>query len=169
MFYDNGRVTLDQPDPKRADRRQVVSNRDRANEFCGKPGNEHCRTVEMTQGGQWLEQQRLYQGVLTNKQADRVWANTSRDFAKSASGEPNAFVRADSAGHRNFAKIEKPALQHSRDVTAIHYHHNERGMLLHHRQATQADPGMKRGELLNKMRDKADGMGKDAGMGKGRD
>src|SRR5215831_14453580 len=139
VFYDNGGS---RQIPKGADapppRPGQMSNRERANEFCKQPGNEHCRTLEQTSGGKWLNDQKLYD-ALPQKDADKAWGKMSGQYAKNAEGEAHAFVRKDSAEHRVFRSTEQPELQHNQKVTGITYHHQDHGYEMTHRQHLRSD------------------------------
>ena len=109
----------------------VRANGDRARSFCKEPGNEHCRTIEMTEGGQWMDKQKLYE-ALDSKQADQRWADLSGKYAEQAKGDVHSFVRTDSAEHRTWASVERPALQNNPDVPRIIHHNEQNGLEITH-------------------------------------
>ena len=69
-----------------------------AKRFCKEPGNEHCKTIDMTPGGKWLnritdartEQQRddgdRAQPILSKPNDKAVWRAASLQFVKGTSG-----------------------------------------------------------------------------------
>ncbi len=74
-------------------------------------------TLEMTNGGKWLESKNLYE-VLTKEQADEIWSLLSKRFAEGSSGQVNAFVEgASSKGI--FETVEYPALLKNENITNI--------------------------------------------------
>ncbi|HMJ90787.1 MAG TPA: hypothetical protein VK530_13285, partial [Candidatus Acidoferrum sp.] len=84
--------------------RELAENFARANEKV---------TLEMTSGGAWLDQQKLFDTAtsgLTSDQARAVWEAMSRRYAENASGTAVGFVEGASA-RGIFNRVEYPALQ----------------------------------------------------------
>jgi RHS repeat-associated protein len=76
------------------------------------------KTIEMTDGGKWLEQQNLYSrnSPLTPTEADEVWISLSRKYAEGASG--NTFGFAEGARPQSiFNTVEYPTLLKNPNVT----------------------------------------------------
>jgi hypothetical protein len=133
VFYDNGGSRQVPAGAAGQPTRYGESNRERALAYAKQPGNEHCRPIDQTKGGQWMEQQKLYE-ALPQKDADQAWGKLSGQYARNASGEAHAFVRTQSAEHRVFRSTEQPELQHNTKVTGITYHHSDHGYEMTHRQ-----------------------------------
>lgn len=77
------------------------------------------QTIEMTAGGRWLEDLRLYDGVLYRQDADAIWHDASKRFCESASGEVT-YCGPERPGERStFNQIERPALQSNEKVPRV--------------------------------------------------
>lgn len=96
------------------------ANRNLAEQWCKRQGNEHCKTLEMTPGGNWLERQRLYE-VLPKEQAFRLWKNLSERFANNASGKAQSFVQSGTAENRIWKSTEEKTLRANPKITRITY------------------------------------------------
>ena len=74
-------------------------------------------TLEMTPGGQWLDQQRLFSpnSPLTRDQANQVWSTLSQRFAAGASGNAIGFVNGARPGSI-FNTVEYPTLLNNPNV-----------------------------------------------------
>ena len=114
VFYDNGVLSYGED-------RQPFGSRELAKEFCKKEGNEHCKTLEDTPGGAWLNSLNLYD-CLKAENADSVWLGLSTQFADQAKGEVNTFVKTESADHRTWEFAEKQTLRDNQKATQINYH-----------------------------------------------
>lgn len=113
--------------------KDVSTARDGAIFYSG-PGNkqlaEQCaemtgrKTLEQTEGGQWLEQQNLYPDKgdpnpkFTPQEADLVWARLSQRFAEQASGVAFGFVRG-AAPDRVFWGTEARVLNTGSTITKV--------------------------------------------------
>jgi hypothetical protein len=86
-------------------------NRELAEAFAEKAGKT---TLEMTNGGKWLQNENLYNSLTTN-QADMVWGRLSERYAQKASGEINLFIKGANP-ERTFMKYEKPILDNNLDI-----------------------------------------------------
>lgn len=77
-------------------------------------------TLEMTEGGAWLEKQGLFgpNSPLTPGQAHEVWAKLSGRFASGASGNVVGFAEGARAGSI-FNSVEYPALLQNTSVTNV--------------------------------------------------
>ena len=76
-------------------------------------------TIEMTDGGAWLNAEKLYDsGLLTRDEADQVWATLSLRYAQGASGTVVGFVEGASPVGI-FSTIEWPALLNNPSVINV--------------------------------------------------
>ncbi|HEV2319936.1 MAG TPA: DUF6531 domain-containing protein [Verrucomicrobiae bacterium] len=93
-------------------------NRELAEQFAIENGGT---TLEMTPGGEWLDQQQLFntaQSGLTTEQARQVWATLSQRFAEGASGTSFGFVNG--ASDRGiFNTVEYPALLNNSKIVNV--------------------------------------------------
>ena len=88
-----------------------------AEEFAAANGRT---TLEMTPGGQWLDQQALFapNSPLTPEQATAVWSRLSQRFAEAASGNAVGFVQGARPGGI-FNTVEFPQLVANPNVTNV--------------------------------------------------
>ena len=76
-------------------------------------------TLEMTNGGRWLDAQRLFEsGSLTKAEAVQVWSRLSERFASAASGNATGFVNGARATGI-FNTVEYPTLMANPNVTNV--------------------------------------------------
>lgn len=83
-------------------------------------------TLEMTPGGEWLNKLDLYgpNSPITSLEVDHLWRAASSQFAKSASGELNAFTAATLFNREKiFYGIEMKQLSKNPNVTLPLTHH----------------------------------------------
>jgi len=99
-------------------------NGDLARQFADETGR---MTIEDTEGGKWLSEQKLYENVydpdanptgLTDSEANLVWSRLSQRYAEQASGEAFAFVRGANAD-RVFWSTEAKTLSANSNVTKV--------------------------------------------------
>jgi hypothetical protein len=115
VFYDNG--------ANHENGQRILINKERAKAFCEQHGNEHCKTIEKTPGGSWLEKQDLFNGCHIDAAAYDLGKEFSKRFANGASGDVNTFVESKSAEHRTWEGAEKQTLRDNPNVTSINYHY----------------------------------------------
>ena len=89
-------------------------NFDRATSFARSTGKT---TLEMTQGGKWLQNQALFK-KLPGNMAIQPWQKLSAKFAEGASGVTNAFV-GGARPDRTFYSIELPALRSNPEIVDL--------------------------------------------------
>ena len=116
-----------------------MGSRFRATEFCLRPENAHCRTLETTPGGSWLAAQDLNRGVLSGARSAGVWQNLSHDFTQQARGHVQVFAAPDSAAHAGGKAVEQ-AIRANPNVTAIETHPGDRGSSLSFTQSAGGPP-----------------------------
>jgi hypothetical protein len=94
-----------------------LGNRALAEEFAAINGR---MTLEMTQGGRWLDAENLFgpSSPLTQQQAYAVWARASQRFAEGTSGVAFGFVRGSRPTSIS-ESIEYPALLRNGEVTNL--------------------------------------------------
>jgi RHS repeat-associated protein len=107
----------------------VSTKRDNAVVYSG-PGNRakaekyanknQKTTLEMTKGGKWLDNQKLFgpDSPLTSEQAVQVFKVISKRFAEGASGNVSAFTKGGK-GKAIFRAKELPALDKNAKVTSV--------------------------------------------------
>jgi hypothetical protein len=122
VFYDNEhRWAYDTENNKL---QQINVNYERAVDFCKQPENSHCKTITDTEGGKWLDSQKIHECFTNGDDAKEVWRNLSKNYAQNAEGETHSFVKIDSAKEAIWEFTEKPTLQNNEKVTAINYHYH---------------------------------------------
>ncbi|HLG98923.1 MAG TPA: hypothetical protein VKX49_21610 [Bryobacteraceae bacterium] len=92
-------------------------NRELAESFATTNGK---RTLEMTPGGKWLDDQKLFgkDSPLYGDQARQVWAKLSKRFAQEASGNAVGFVEGANP-NGIFNTTESPTLEYNERITAL--------------------------------------------------
>lgn len=115
---------------------QSEAGRKTARRFCNEPGNEHCKTIDMTAAGKWLnrltntatERQQLdgERKSILNKSNDKaVWRSASLEFADRASGTVRTADKAARSvrecwDHKSqFLQTEVPALMRNREAGKV--------------------------------------------------
>ena len=76
-------------------------------------------TIEMTEGGKWLNSLDLYgaKSPVTRAEADALWRSASKQFAGNASGRINAFTSGTFSNPDSiFYNIELPILKASPNI-----------------------------------------------------
>ena len=79
------------------------------------------QTLEMTNGGSWLDQQNLYKpytSLVSKPQANQIWDNLSQKYAQEASGSVVGFVDG-ARSNSTFNRIEYPTLINNKNITNI--------------------------------------------------
>ncbi len=100
-------------------------NRDRALAFADHTG---AVPIDHTPGGRHLDSLNLYgkdahgNSVMPQKQADEIWSKASHEYASSADGDTNLFIK-DAAPDRVFRTTEEPILNQTGQVTRWIYHY----------------------------------------------
>jgi hypothetical protein len=89
-------------------------NRALAMEFAEQNGK---KTIDMTAGGKWLNEQNLYD-FLPRGMADDIWKDLSKRFADDASGQVTGFVKG-ARPDRVFESVEYPTLLKNKKVTNV--------------------------------------------------
>jgi len=78
------------------------------------------QTIEMTEGGKWLERLDLYgpNSRLTSREADHIWRAASARFSRGAFGKVNAFTRGTQPDtSKVFYGLELPLLKSNANVS----------------------------------------------------
>lgn len=93
-------------------------NEDKALAYALKTGK---KTIGMTEGGGALNSLDLYE-KLGPKKADMIWKEASSNFAKSAEGIVDKFIKGAQEG-RIYRSVEKSILRDNPNVTGYRYHY----------------------------------------------
>ncbi|MBX9743492.1 MAG: hypothetical protein K2W99_08160 [Chthoniobacterales bacterium] len=90
-------------------------NKSRAKEYAR---FKNKQTLEMTPGGEWLEERDLYKPdfLYDQSDADALWKYVSEKFVRGASGHVIAFISETRDLNSIYHKIEKPFLKNKEDV-----------------------------------------------------
>lgn len=79
------------------------------------------QTLEMTNGGSWLDQQNLYKpytSLVSKSQANQIWDSLSQRYAQEASGSVVGFVDG-ARSNSTFNRIEYPTLINNKNITNV--------------------------------------------------
>src|SRR5258708_32733107 len=110
VVYDNGQVTLDEPDPDKPGQRKVWRNRDRAEAFCEKYKDQGYTTIGGTSGGQYMESLKLFD-TLGKDRATEQWRGLSADYARRGSTGVQGFSNTKSPQPKVFQPTGQPGMR----------------------------------------------------------